>query len=74
MVGVIFWGEHGKDHFRCLIRRDVLDDQFSDQDRLRPETAFLTHRTEIEALASRKYARGQIELDGSIIISTGDLG
>ena len=73
MVGVIFWGENGKDRVRCLISREALDDHFSERGPPKPEAAFLAHRTEIEAFASRKYARGQIEPDGSIIISTGDV-
>ena len=73
VVGVIFWGDHGKDRVRCLISREALDDHFSGGDRLKPDAAFLAHRTEIEAFASRKYARGQREPDGSIIIRTGDV-
>jgi hypothetical protein len=72
--GVIFWGEHGKGRVRCLISREALDDHFSDGNRLKPDAAFLAHRTEIEAFASRKYAQGQIERDGFIVIRTGDLG
>jgi len=41
---------------RCLISREALDDHFSDRDRLKPDAAFLAHRAEIEAFASRKYA------------------
>jgi Fic family protein len=69
----IFWGEDGAKRVRCIISREALDDHFSDRGRLRPDAAFLAHRTEIEAIANRKYARGQTEPDGSIIIRTGDL-
>ena len=71
--GVNFWGEHGKNRVRCLISREALDDHFSDGGRLKPDSAFLVHRAEIEAFASRKYARGQLELHGFIVIRTGDL-
>jgi len=70
--GAMFWGEAGDRRVFCLISREALDDHFSDGDRLRPDDAFLTHREEIEAFASRKYARGQLEPDGSILIRTGD--
>lgn len=71
--GTIFWGEDGKKRVRCIISREALDDHFSEGDRLKPDAAFLAHRSEIEAFANRKYARGQTEPDGSIIIRTGDL-
>jgi Fic family protein len=72
--GAIFWGEDGAKRVRCIISREALDDHFSDRGRMRPDAAFPAHRTEIEAIANRKYARGQTEPDGSIIIRTGDLG
>jgi Fic family protein len=71
--GTVFWGEDGKKRIRCIVSREALDDHFSDGDRLRPDAAFLAHRADIEAFASRKYARRQLEPDGSIIIRTGDL-
>jgi len=71
--GAIFWGEDGKKRIRCIISREALDDHFSDGDRLKPDSAFQAHRAEIEAFADRKYGRGQLEPDGSIIIRTEDL-
>ncbi|MEJ0067386.1 MAG: DUF1488 family protein [Caulobacteraceae bacterium] len=71
--GATFWGEDGEKRVRCLISREALEDHFSDGGRLRPDAAFRTHRAEIEAFASRKYARGQLEPDGSILIRTADL-
>jgi Fic family protein len=70
--GAMFWGEAGDNRVFCLISREALEDHFSDGDRLKPDDAFLAHREEIEAFASRKYARGQLEPDGSILIRTGD--
>jgi prophage maintenance system killer protein len=72
--GAIFWGEDGSKRVLCIISREALDDHFSDRDRLRPDAAFQAHRPEIETLASRKYALGQLEPDGSIIIRTADVG
>jgi transcriptional regulator with XRE-family HTH domain len=69
-VGVTFWGEDGKKKVSCRISREALDDHFSDGGRLRPEAAFKKHRREIETLARRKYLLGQLEADGSVLIST----
>ena len=71
--GAIFWGEDGKKRIRCIISREALGDHFSDGDRLRPDAAFQANRAEIEALANRKYVRGRLEPDGSIIIRTEDV-
>src|SRR6266571_4264127 len=49
--GVTFWGEDGQRRVRCRISRAALDDHFSGQDRLRPETAVQKYRREIESLA-----------------------
>jgi Fic family protein len=70
--GAIFWGEDQGAHVRCIISREALDDHFSERDTLRPDAAFRKHRDEIEALASRKYALGQWEPDGGIVIRTLD--
>jgi transcriptional regulator with XRE-family HTH domain len=71
--GVTFWGRDGKTRVRCHISREALDDHFSDGDRLRPDAAFKKHRPEIEALARRKYLLGRRELDGSVLIRTGEI-
>ena len=71
--GVVFWGRDGKARVRCRISRAALDDHFSDGDRLRPEAAFKKHRSEIEALARRKYLLGHREPDGSVLIRTEDV-
>ena len=70
--GAMFWGEAGDKRVFCLISREALDDHYSDGDRLKPDAAFLAHREEIEEFARRKFARGQLEPDGSILIRTGD--
>ena len=71
--GVTFWGQDGKTRVRCRIAREALDDHFSDGDRLRPKAAFEKHREEIEALARRKYLRGQLEPDKSVLIRTSEI-
>jgi hypothetical protein len=60
-AGVTFWGQDGTTHVRCRISPEALDDHFSNGDRLRPQAAFDKHRGDIEALARRKYLRGQLE-------------
>jgi transcriptional regulator with XRE-family HTH domain len=72
-AGVTFWGQDGKTRVRCRISREALDDHFSDGDRLRPKEAFEKHRDDIEALVRRKYLRGQLEPDGSVLIHTSEI-
>jgi transcriptional regulator with XRE-family HTH domain len=72
-VGVTFWGQDGTQRVRCQISREALDDHFSEGDRLRPKEAFEKHRDEIEALARRKYLRGQLEPDQSVAIRTAEV-
>jgi len=71
--GVTFWGQDGTTRVRCQIAREALSDHFSGGERLRPNVAFEKHRDEIEALARRKYLRGQLEPDKSILIRTGEI-
>ncbi|MGA8079652.1 MAG: DUF1488 family protein [Xanthobacteraceae bacterium] len=71
--GVTFWGQDGKTRVGCRIAREALDDHFSNGDRLRPKAAFEKHRQEIEALARRKYLRGQLEPDKSVLIRTNEI-
>jgi transcriptional regulator with XRE-family HTH domain len=72
-TGVTFRGQDGTTRVRCRISREALDDHFSDGDRLRPKAAFEKHRTDIEALARRKYLRGQMEPDKSVLIRTNEI-
>jgi transcriptional regulator with XRE-family HTH domain len=72
-AGVTFFGQDGETKVRCRIAREALDDHFSDGDRLRPPAAFEKHRNEIEALARRKYLRGQLESDKSVLIRTSEV-
>lgn len=70
---IVFWGNDGNTRIRCRIKRNALDDHFSDNGRLRFNRAFEKHRSEIEALARRKYLLGQREPDGAVSIGTGDI-
>jgi transcriptional regulator with XRE-family HTH domain len=71
--GILFWGNDGKTRVRCRILRAALDDHFSDRGRLKPEAAFKKYRTEVDALARRKYLLGQREPDGSVEVHTSDI-
>jgi len=72
-AGVTFWGQDGLQRVRCRIAREALSDHFSDNDRLRPSAAFEKYRDDIEALARRKYLRGQLEADKSVVIRTDEI-
>ena len=72
-IGVIFWGQEGKKRVRCVISREALDDHFSDGDKLRPEAAFAEYKSQIQALARRKYLLGKLEPGGSVLIKTNEL-
>jgi len=71
--GVSFEGKEGEKRVRVLISREALDDHFSDGDKLRPDAAFKKYRSDIEALARKKYLLGQLEPDGSVLIRTNDI-
>lgn len=71
--GVTFSGQEGNKRVRCRIAREALADHFSDGGRLRPEAAFKKYRSDIEALARRKYLLGQLETDGSVLIRTEEI-
>jgi len=70
---IVFWGNDGGTRVRFRIPREALDDHFSEGNRLRPDAAFSKHRRQIEGLARRKYFLDQRELDGTVLISTGDV-
>jgi transcriptional regulator with XRE-family HTH domain len=72
-AGATFYGQDGAERVCCRIAREALDDHYSENDRLRPPAAFEKHRDEIEALARRKYLRGQLESDKSVLIRTNEV-
>ena len=71
-MAVIFWGQDGNKRIRCAISREALDDRFraGNKDKLE---VFRANRQAIEEEARRKYLEGRTELDGSVLIRTGDL-
>ena len=71
--GIIFWGQDGTTRVRCRISQEALEDHFSDRDQLRPESAFVKYRKQIEALARRKYLLDEREPDGAVLIRTLDV-
>ena len=70
---VMFSGMDGKTRVRCAISREALDDHFKGDGRDKLEV-FRKHRKTIEEEARRKYLAGDTEVDGSILVRTGDLG
>jgi len=68
---VVFFGQDGKSRVRCAISREALDDDFGADNRDKVEV-FRENREVIEEWARQKYAAGDTETDGSILIHTGD--
>jgi len=69
---VLFFGEDGKTRVRCAISREALDDDFGADNRDKEEV-FRENRKAIEEWARQKYAAGDTETDGSILIHSGEL-
>jgi fido (protein-threonine AMPylation protein) len=69
---VLFFGQDGKARVRCAISREALDDDFGGDNRDKVEV-FRENRAAIEQRARQKYAAGDTETDGSILIHTGEL-
>jgi fido (protein-threonine AMPylation protein) len=69
---VVFYGQDGKARVRCAISREALDDDFGADHRDQVEV-FRKNRQVIEERARQKYAAGDTETDGSILIYAGEL-
>jgi fido (protein-threonine AMPylation protein) len=69
---VVFFGQDGDSRVRCAISREALDDDFHGDNRDKVEV-FRENRAAIEQGARRKYAAGDTETDGSILIRSGEL-
>ncbi len=69
---VVFFGQDGDNRVRCAISREALDDDFRADDRDKAEV-FRENREVIEEGARRKYAAGDTEPDGSVLIHSGEL-
>ena len=69
---VLFYGQDGEACVRCAITGEALDDHFGGggKDRLK---VFRANRQPIEQEVQRRYLAGDTELDGSILIRSGDL-
>jgi hypothetical protein len=69
---IVFFGHDRKIRVRCGISREALDDDFGADNRDKVEV-FRENRKVIEEWARQKYAAGDTETDGSILIHTGEL-
>jgi fido (protein-threonine AMPylation protein) len=69
---VLFYGLDGKTRVRCAISREALDDDFGADGRDKVEV-FRENREVIEKWARQKYAAGDTETEGSVLIHSGEL-
>jgi fido (protein-threonine AMPylation protein) len=69
---VLFFGQDGENRVRCAISREALDDDFRAEKRDKVEV-FRENRAALEQGARQKYAAGDTETDGSILIHSGEL-
>jgi hypothetical protein len=69
---VLFFGQDGDSRVRCAISREALDDDFRGDGRDKVEV-FRENRAAIERGVRQKYAAGDTETDGSILIHPGEL-
>jgi fido (protein-threonine AMPylation protein) len=69
---VLFYGRDGEAWVRCAITREALDDHFQGDGKDKLEV-FRANRQAIEQEVRRQYNAGDTEVDGSILIHSGDL-
>jgi hypothetical protein len=69
---VVFWGQDGAARVRCEISREALDDHFHGDNKDKLEV-FRANRRAVDEIARRKYLAGDTEVDGSLLIRTGEL-
>jgi hypothetical protein len=69
---VLFYGQDGEAVVRCVISGEALDAHFQGGGKDRVEV-FRANRQPIEQEVRRKYVAGDTEVDGSILIRSGDL-
>jgi len=69
---VLFYGRDGEAWVRCAITREALDDHFQGGGKDKLEV-FRANRQAIEQEVRRQYNAGDTEVDGSILIHSGDL-
>ena len=70
---VIFFGKEGDNVIHCGISKEAINDFFSG-DGKEPLKVFQANREQIEHEARRKYLAGKLEADGSVMITSKDLG
>jgi fido (protein-threonine AMPylation protein) len=69
---VLFFGQDGDNRVRCAISREALDDDFRGDGRDKVEV-FRENRAAIEQGVRQKYAAGDTETDGSVLLHSGEL-
>ncbi len=69
---VAFTGRDGENKIACAVSVETLEDHFG-ADQRDFMKAFIKHRPEIESLARRKYLAGEVEPDGSVLLTTLDV-
>ena len=69
---VLFYGRDGESWVRCAITSGAIDDHFQGDGKDKLEV-FRANRQPIEQEVRRRYLAGDTELDGSILIRSGDL-
>ena len=69
---VLFYGQDGEAVVRCLITGEALEEHFQGHGKDKLEV-FRANRQPVEQEIRRKYLAGDTELDGSILIRSGDL-
>src|ERR1700730_13031211 len=69
---VLFYGQDGAAVVRCAITNEALDDHFQGEGKDKLEV-FRANRLAIEQEVRRQYNAGDTEVDGSILIHSGDL-
>jgi fido (protein-threonine AMPylation protein) len=69
---VVFYGQDGDSRVRCAISREALDDDFHGDNRDQVEV-FRQNRHVIEQRVRQKYAAGDTEPDGSVLIHSGEM-
>jgi fido (protein-threonine AMPylation protein) len=69
---VLFYGQDGEAVVRCAITNEALDDHFQGDGKDKLEV-FRANRQAIEQEVRRQYNDGDTEVDGSILIHSGDL-
>jgi Protein of unknown function (DUF1488)/Fic/DOC family len=69
---VLFYGQDGEAVVRCAISGEALDSHFHGEGKDRLEV-FRANREPIEKEIRRRYLAGDTEMDGSVLIRSGDL-